>query len=182
MALDSAVRDPQAPRRPVLLCRVSRDAAERDHHLVIRHRVFVTEQQIFAEHDRDVHDDDRRTRHILGLVDGAPAGAVRIFPLDGPPDGPDGPDGERLWKGEQLWKGDRLAVLPEFRRTGIGPALVRHAVRTAGEAGGTRMLAWIQLPNTTLFARLGWTAIGEPAPYLGQPHQQVAIALSGASR
>ena len=43
-----------------------------------------------------------------------------------------------------LWKGDRLAVLADARTLGVGTPLVRFAVATAGEHGGTRMIALIQ--------------------------------------
>jgi putative N-acetyltransferase (TIGR04045 family) len=89
-------------------------------------------------------------------------GAVRLYPLDD--------------VGE--WKGDRLAVLPEFRKHGLGAPLVRFAVRTAGELGGRRMIAHIQPPNVRFFERLGWERVGEPMVYVGHPHQLMAIGLS----
>jgi putative N-acetyltransferase (TIGR04045 family) len=144
-----------------VVCRTVADVAEREIHHAIRRQVFVVEQTLFADHDRDDHDDDPATLHVLGFVDGAPAGAVRLYPLD--------EDG--------LWKGDRLAVLSAFRRHGVGAPLVRFAVRTAGELGGHRMVAYIQPPNVSFFARLGWEPVGEPAPYVGVTHQQMAIPL-----
>jgi GNAT superfamily N-acetyltransferase len=91
-------------------------------------------------------------------------GAVRLYPLDN--------EGE--------WKGDRLAVLPEFRKHGLGAPLVRFAVRTAGELGGRRMIAHIQPPNVRFFERLGWERVGEPMDYVGHLHQQMAIDLTRA--
>jgi len=80
-----------------------------------------------------------------------------------------------------LWKGDRLAVLPRFRRHGVGAPLVDFAVRVAGELGGREMLAQIQLANVAFFERLGWRRLGEVADYCGRPHQQMVIALSAAA-
>jgi putative N-acetyltransferase (TIGR04045 family) len=138
------------------------DAAERELHLAIRARVFVDEQGLFALSDRDEHDDDPRTLHVLGLCGAEVAGTVRLYPLAEP----------------GLWKGDRLAVLPAFRRHGVGAPLVRFAVRTAGRLGGREMLAQIQLANVAFFERLGWRRLGEPADYCGRPHQRMVIALS----
>ena len=141
-------------------CRPVSDAAELAAHHRIRRAVFVAEQGLFAGTDRDEHDAEPSTVHVLGLVDGQPAGSVRLYPLTG-----------------LLWHGDRLAVLPEFRHSRIGAQLVRLAVELAGERGGDRMQARIQLPNVHFFQYLGWTATAPPADHLGVPHQWMAIAL-----
>jgi len=151
-----------------VVCRVVANPAETEVHHAIRRQVFVVEQHLFDGGDWDERDEDPATLHVLGMVGDVPGGTVRLYPLDD----------------QGLWKGDRLAVLPEFRRHGLGAPLVRYAVKTASERGGHRMIAYIQLPNVRFFAALGWHAIGEPAPYVGVVHQQMAIALapeSGAS-
>ena len=89
----------------------------------------------------------------------------------------------RLYElGDGLWKGDRLAVLPGARAHQLGGALVRFAVRTAGERGGARMVAQVQATNVRFFERLGWERDGEPGLYRGVMHQPMATALSAASR
>lgn len=143
-----------------LACHLVGGPAEMAMHLHIRHEVFVVEQRLFEPDDRDVHDGDPATIHVLGLDDGVAAGTVRLYPLGG---------------GE--WKGDRLAVLPDHRRSGLGAPLVRYAVATAGALGGTQMVAQIQAPNVRFFRALGWTAVGDLADYVGLPHQQMSIAL-----
>ena len=104
------------------------------------------------------------TLHVVGVADGAVAGAVRLYPLDD----------------AGLWKGDRLAVLPEARVRQLGALLVRFAVATAGERGGHTMVAQIQLPNVRFFEHLGWSADGPPAPYHGVMHQPMAIPLAAS--
>jgi putative N-acetyltransferase (TIGR04045 family) len=123
--------------------------------------VFVEQQRLFDGSDRDVRDARAGTLHAVGLVDGAVVGAVRLYPLDA--------DG--------LWKGDRLAVLPEARVRHVGALLVVFAVATAGELGGHRMVARVQLPNVRFFERLGWHVDGPPEPYVGVMHQAMAIPL-----
>ncbi len=150
-------------------CHIATDPGELADHYALRHRVFVVEQGIFEADDHDRHDDDERTLHVVGLVDGAVGGAVRLYPLD-PPGGPLDPPGE-------LWKGDRLAVLPEHRANHLGAALVRFAVATAGSLGGRRMIAHIQLPNVAFFEHLGWRPEGPPAPFHGVEHRLMAIEL-----
>jgi putative N-acetyltransferase (TIGR04045 family) len=146
-------------------CRNAQTVTELALHYWIRRRVFVGEQGIFDHDDRDRHDGDPATLHVVGYLDGTAAGTVRLYPL------------RRLPSGGVLWQGDRLAVLSEYRRHRLGGPLVRYAVRTAGQLGGTRMVAHIQLPNVAFFQHLGWTADGGPEAYQGLPHQRMSIAL-----
>jgi putative N-acetyltransferase (TIGR04045 family) len=156
------VQTASSPSSTAASCRLATDPAELAEHYALRHRVFVVEQGIFDADDRDRHDDDERTLQVVGFVDGAVGGAVRLYPLDAP---------------GELWKGDRLAVLREHRACHLGARLVRFAVATAGSRGGRRMIAHIQLPNVPFFEHLGWRAEGPPAPFHGVEHQLMAIAL-----
>lgn len=131
-------------------------------HLAVRHTVFVQAQGLFEGTDRDARDDDPQTVHVVARVDGKVVGTVRLYPLGG-----------------GLWKGDRLAVLPSARVHRLGGELVRFAVRTAGELGGARMVAQVQLANVRFFERLGWSRNGEPGLYCGVMHQPMEIALEG---
>ena len=163
----SSSRPEAPPDAPAHVCRPVRTPAERAEHARIRREVFVAEQGLFEADDTDPYDADPATVHVLGLVDGRPAGAVRLYPLlQGPSVEPG------------LWKGDRLAVRREYRRSGIGGPLVRHAVALAGSRGGTRMVASVQVVNCTFFVRLGWTPVGEVFDLLGLPHQAMSIPLS----
>ncbi len=134
--------------------RLAASAAELEGHFAVRRAVFVEQQRLF-EDDRDAH--DAEALHAVAVTDGAVIGAVRLYALEG-----------------TLWKGDRLAVLPGHR---AGAELVNFAVRTAGERGGTRMVAQVQVANVRFFERLGWFCDGEPAVYRGVMHQPMAIAL-----
>ena len=134
------------------------DVAE--HHRV-RHEVFVREQGIFAVDDRDGWDEG--AVKVIARAGGRVLGAVRLYPLDE----------------AGLWKGDRLAVLPEGRRLRIGAPLVRFAVATAGQRGGSRMIALIQARNVAFFRHLGWSALGDETDYRGATHQEMTIALAG---
>ena len=140
-------------------CHPIQGASELAEHFRIR-RVFVSEQQLFADSDQDLHDDDPATIHVLGLVEGVPAGSVRLYPLE---------DGS--------WKGDRLAVLRRHRRANIGRPLVKCAVALAAGLGGSRMDAQVQLPNVNFFKVLGWSAVGDAADQFGVPHQRMSIRL-----
>jgi putative N-acetyltransferase (TIGR04045 family) len=143
-------------------CRRALSDEELEAHFELRRTVFVSEQRLFELDDRDEHDDDPATQHAVGLIDGEPCGAVRLYPL------------ERTWR---QWKGDRLAVLPELRTHHLGAELVRFAVATAGGLGGERMVAHVQLPNVRFFVHLGWQVEGDPAPFHGIDHQLMSIGL-----
>jgi putative N-acetyltransferase (TIGR04045 family) len=151
-----------APR--TVACRLATRPDELAAHYAIRRAVFVAEQGLFTDSDADARDAHPATLHVLGLVDGCPAGTVRLFPLD-----PAKPAGD--------WQGDRLAVLPEFRSAGLGRPLVRFAVTTAGARGGAAMIAHIQPANRTFFRWLGWRDDGEPEIYLGHRHLPMRIEL-----
>jgi putative N-acetyltransferase (TIGR04045 family) len=153
---------PRAERGTRRQCRLAVSADELASHFEVRRSVFVAEQAIFAGSDRDEHDDDPATLAVIGLVDGAVCGAVRLYPL----------------AADGLWKGDRLAVVPAHRRGLLGAGLVRFAVRTAGELGGTRMVAMVQSPNLHFFEWLGWEAAGPARDYRGVPHVPVTIGLT----
>jgi len=163
-AASSPVAEARALRsRPV--CRLAAGPDERARHFAIRRAVFCAEQGMFGgADDRDARDDALETLHAIGAEGSVVGGTVRLYPLE--------PDG--------LWQGDRLAVLPVFRRTSLGGALVRFAVRTAGARGGTRMVAMIQRPNVRFFLSLGWSLDGAAVEFHGREHQPMAIALSAA--
>jgi putative N-acetyltransferase (TIGR04045 family) len=156
------VQTASSPSFTTASCQLATDPADLVEHYALRRQVFVVEQGLFESDDRDARDDDERTLHVVGFVDGEAAGAVRLYPLD--------PPGE-------LWKGDRLAVLPVHRANHLGARLVRFAVATAGARGGRRMVAHIQLPNVRFFEHLGWSCEGAPEPFQGVEHQLMAIGL-----
>ena len=166
----SAIADPPADtaNRPALSCHAVSSAAERAAHFRIRHQVFVAEQGLFASPgglggDRDAHDEDPATIHVVGLADGVVCGTVRLYPLSGVPG---------------RWKGDRLAVLTDHRHVGLGAPLVRFAVATAARGGGREMEAYIQPANVTFFEWLGWWRAGGLVDYAGIPHQRMLIGLA----
>ena len=153
-----------------LACRAVSGAGELAAHFRIRNQVFVVEQGLFRNAgagngggwDRDAHDDDPATVHVVGLWDGVACGTVRLYPV------PEVPG---------RWKGDRLAVLAGHRRHGLGAPLVRFAVATAAAHGGREMEAYVQPANVTFFEWLGWRPVGGLVSYAGVPHQRMLIGL-----
>jgi putative N-acetyltransferase (TIGR04045 family) len=160
---DASVGERDVAGTAATACRLVRTPADFARHFAVRRAVFVAEQALFEGDDRDGFDDRASTLHALATAGGRSAGAVRLYPLEPP----------------GLWRGDRLAVLPEFRHGLLGAALVEFAVRSAGERGGARMVAMIQLPNVRFFEALGWRAYGSAQPFHGRDHQPMEIILRG---
>jgi len=148
--------------RTTVDCQVAGDPWACAEHHRIREEVFVREQGLFRGSDRDGRDDEAATIKVLGLRDGGPGGAVRLYPLDD----------------AGQWQGDRLAVLSGSRGHGLGAPLVRFAVATAAGAGGRLMTAHIQPPNVAFFEHLGWWIAGEGEIYVGVRHVPMAIDLT----
>ncbi len=142
--------------------RIARTAEDLAAHHAVRRAVFVEEQGIFEDDDGDAWDDD--AVKVVAVCGDRVVGAVRLYPIDE----------------AGLWKGDRLAVLRDARRLHVGAPLVRFAVRTAGDRGGTRMIARIQARNVAFIQHLGWTSVGDPRDYRGASHQDMTIALGAA--
>ena len=124
--------------------------------------MFVAEQGLFDETDRDRWDDT--ALHVVAVADDEVIGAVRLYQLDE----------------AGLWQGDRLSVSANARKLRAGGPLVRFAVTTAGELGGHLMIARIQAPIVPLFRFLGWERVGGLIDYRGVAHQRMTIPLSGA--
>jgi putative N-acetyltransferase (TIGR04045 family) len=155
-------RSTPAPSATAIRCRLAAGEEDLEAHFELRRAVFVSEQRLFELDDRDERDEDPATLHALGFVGDQPCGAVRLY---------------RLGAAGQQWKGDRLAVRSELRTNHLGAALVRFAVSTAGQLGGARMVAHVQLPNVRFFEHLGWRREGSPAPFHGTDHQLMSIGL-----
>ncbi len=123
----------------------------------LRTEVFVHQQGLFTDHDRDDRDDDPRTVVLLARdAMGTVLGGVRLGPVDDQPD--------LGW-----WFGGRLVVDPRCPLRGVGAALVQAACAHAENAGVLRFEATVQSRNEVFFRRLGWRAI-RPVTVATAPH------------
>lgn len=132
--------------------RLVADSAELAVVMRIRHEVFVKEQAVPVELERDQWDEG--AEHFLALLDGRPAGTVRLV---------DEHPGEAHL--------GRLAVLPPARGTGLGVALVRAVEERARERSLVSVVLGAQTQALTFYARLGYTAEGEIFDDAGIPHR-----------
>ncbi len=147
---------------PVLELRIASEPWELEAYYTIRHQVFVEEQGIFKDSDRDEHDET--SIHIIACCDSRIAGVVRCYP-----------------ESKGIWYGGRLAVYQDYRKYDIGTRLVRKAVETMEQYEDVeRFLAKIQIRNVRFFKKLGWFRVGQPFLLNGIRHQLMEVSLNRA--
>ncbi|WP_127783681.1 MSMEG_0567/sll0787 family protein [Rhodococcus sp. X156] len=135
----------------------------------LRRETFVAEQGLFTGTDRDDVDDDPRAV-VLVATDGAGRvlGGVRLAPSTAVDLG---------W-----WAGSRLVVAAGARHgSSIGKALVRAACAHAETHGVLRFDATVQPQHEAMFARLGWTRVGDTV-LQGRPHVQMLWPIDRVQR
>jgi predicted GNAT family N-acyltransferase len=115
----------------------------------IRTRVFVEEQGVPAELEWDGA--DTHARHLLATSPtGAAMGTARVLP--------NGQIG-------------RMAVLPDWRRRGVGSTLLGEALALALEPGLPRPFVHAQISVLAFYARHGFVAEGKEFFEAGIPHR-----------
>ncbi|MEM7398019.1 MAG: MSMEG_0567/Sll0786 family nitrogen starvation N-acetyltransferase [Pseudomonadota bacterium] len=130
----------------------------------LRRQIFVREQAVFEEHDRDEIDGHATTLVAISTVAHEPdeiVGTVRIHEAE---------DG--------VWWGSRLAVRKDFRCVGrLGAELIRLAVSTATTRGCHMFLAYVQTQNVLLFRRLRWDVVESDVTIHGVTHARMKAQL-----
>jgi len=149
-------RPVRAQTAPRITAELARESWQLEAYFRVRREIFVSEQKLFCESDRDGFD-ERATpivaqSEIAGMPD-CVVGVVRIYP-----------------DGKDTWFGGRLGVAAAYRRVGaVGTALITEAVATAHAWGCTRFLATVQAANARYFERHHFRCL-ETMDLLGRPH------------
>jgi predicted GNAT family N-acyltransferase len=167
MTVPAGVPDPGVPDPGVPDAAVARPVAgpsELDTVLALRHAVFVVEQGVPAELERDEH--DVAAEHVLAELDGAVVATGRLVVE------PPGYGGLPAERGPVAHLG-RIAVAPAARGRGLGAAVVRALEARAGVRGLTLAYLAAQVPAVGLYARLGYTAFGPEFDDAGLPHRHM---------
>ncbi|MDT0681288.1 GNAT family N-acetyltransferase [Roseicyclus sp. F158] len=124
----------------------------------VRHEVFIGEQKVTIEQDRDGRDGE--AMHFLAREDGRPVGAMRVRIVG---------DAGKL---------ERVCVLKERRGTGAGAAMTRAALaKLRSTPGIVRVILGAQVPAIPFYERLGFTAHGEIYDDSGIAHRSMALEL-----
>ena len=119
--------------------------------LAIRMEVFVAEQNVPEDEERDEWDET--AQHFLALVDGQRAATARA-----------------VAKAPGLVKIGRVAVRAPYRGSGFGARLMRAV--EADYPGATLMLD-AQLQALNFYAKLGYVAEGPVFDDAGIPHRRM---------
>lgn len=122
--------------------------------LELRRVVFMEEQDVSEEDERDGQDD--LAHHILARRDGRPVGCARIL-IDG-----------------TTAKIGRVCVLADQRGTGLGQALVSACLsHLKSKPGITRAILGAQTHALGFYEQLGFVSYGEDFLDAGIPHRMM---------
>lgn len=122
----------------------------------LRRVVFIEEQGVAQ--DLEVDGLDGECLHLLAVAEGVPAGTARIYVKD------------------STAKIGRVCVLPEYRGTGLGAALIVKALEVSkGRATLAKLGA--QTHALGFYERLGFTAFGPVYDDAGIPHRDMKCPL-----
>ena len=124
---------------------------------VLRREVFVEEQAVPEELERDEHDAD--ALHFLAAWEGRPVGTARV-----------------LLRGD-TGKIGRVCVLRPMRGRGIGAALIRAAVEELRARGFSRAKLGSQVHAIPFYEGLGFVAEGPVYDDAGIPHRDMMLGL-----
>jgi len=125
--------------------------------LSIRHTVFVEEQGVPVEEERDEHDAD--SIHFLARdASGHPIGTARLL------------DSGRI---------GRVAVLREWRGRGLGRALMESVIAEAHRRRMTRPHLHAQVQTISFYESLGFVVCGEEFEEAGILHREMELSSPG---
>lgn len=136
--------------------------------LAVRFRVFVDEQGVPADEEIDAYDAspagtaDAEALHVLAKADGLTVGAARLLL--------DAPTGGAVHLG-------RVAVLAEWRRTGVANALMERLHGEARARGYVRVEISAQTHAIPFYERLGYRAEGPVYLEAGIEHRAMHFTL-----
>ena len=125
-----------------LACRLVTMEADRAACLELRRRVFIEEQQVPVEIERDA--DDVSALHFLASEGELPVAVARV-----------------VAKKPGVAKIGRVAVLAARRGEGMGAQLMAFVLATLTERGFTEALLHSQEPVVAFYEKLGFTTEGE---------------------
>lgn len=125
----------------------------------VRHAVFVEEQRIPTELERDPA--DAGCLHVVAFDEvGQPVGTGRLLPQ---------PDG--------VLKLGRLAVLKEWRGRGVGRALLQALLEAARAQGAREVMLHAQQSAASFYLEAGFEPRGEEFMEAGIPHLEMVLLL-----
>ena len=116
----------------------------------LRHEVFVIEQAVSAELERDEYDEG--ATHLVALRGDDVVGTLRIIVTG------------------QTAKVGRMAVRASLRKQGVGSRLMTRAAEVASQMGVRTVVLHAQLAAKDFYRRLGYREEGGVFEEAGMPH------------
>lgn len=153
---------PKVEIRPVA------DAGDLAAALAIREVVFIEEQQVPADIERD--DEDPTAFHVLAFVDGHAIGTGRLVERREPPEGEAGRWGHV----------GRMAVLVSHRKQGIGRRILEALEAEARARGLDGLVLHAQVYAHGFYKKMGYEDWGTIFEEAGIPHIQMRKRLRPA--
>ena len=124
----------------------------------IRRRVFIEEQNVPEEIEMDA--DDSHAFHAIAILDGVAIGCGRM-----------------LEHGDSEVKIGRMAVLREFRKTGVGAHILRFLIDRARARGLRKAILHAQLTAEGFYLREGFNPVGGVFDEAGIAHRKMERVL-----
>ncbi len=141
------------------MVRLVQNQQERQESLDIRQRVFVEEQGVPADLERDSQDGE--ALHWLGWREGRVAGTARLVRYGG-----------------QSAKVGRVAVLPEWRSSGLGRELMEAIHGWVKDQPLQQIVLDAQVTVIPFYEKLGYQAEGDIFEEAGILHQRMVRWLA----
>ncbi len=143
---------------PLEIAQISNDA-DIEQAFEVRRRVFVAEQNV--DEDAEIDGLDEYAMHLLATVHGDAIGTLRIRFLN---------DGD-------IAKVERVAVLKDWRSSGVGSELMKEALNIAARFRTRTMKLHAQVDVVPFYENLGYTTEGEPFDEEGIPHLVMTLQV-----
>jgi predicted GNAT family N-acyltransferase len=134
--------------------------------VAVREAVFVEEQGVPPELERDDADGAATTDHFVAYDDGRPVGTARLRPGDGSDDAPG-----------RVAKAERVAVVRAARGRGVGRELMAAVEDRARERGFERVRLHAQRHVETWYRAQGYETTSDEFVEAGIPHVEMEKAL-----
>ncbi len=120
----------------------------------IRRRVFIEEQRVPEEIEMD--GDDSHAFHALAIFDGNPVGCGRM-----------------VEQGASEVKIGRMAVIADFRKTGVGAGILRFLIDRARLRGFRKATLHAQLTAEGFYLKQGFISVGGVFDEAGIAHRRM---------
>ena len=132
--------------------------ADMERAYAIRRRVFIEEQRVPEEIEID--SEDPHAFHALAIADGVAIGCGRM-----------------VEHGAGEVKIGRMAVLQEFRNTGVGAKILRFLIDHARQRGVRKAILHAQLTAEGFYQKEGFTPVGGVFDEAGISHRLMERVL-----